>query len=320
MDKTERFYKIIQLLRNSSGNTVNTFLDELEVSRATFNRDLEYMRDRMNAPIIYSHSENTYQLDKSQGKFELPGIWLSAEEASSILSIITLLDNMDSGSLQNVIQPFRQKIINGLEKKGLEISDVIKRIRIINMNARSVEPRYFELVSSSVLNRKQARILFYNRNRNEEAWRSTSPQRLIHYRDNWYLDAFDHDIQQLRTFSLGCINDVIILEQTAIEIDNEKLDKELASAYGIFSGEETKQAVLKFTEERARWVAYENWHPQQKGEFDKKGNYLLSIPYAIEHELIMDILKHGTHVKVISPPELVKSVKDIVSATLKQYE
>lgn len=319
MDRTERFYKILGLLRSRSHINIQCFLDELEVSRATFNRDLEYLRDRLNAPIQYDHHENTYKLDETNGIFELPGIWFSACEATSLLSFLQLIEHLESGKLYDAIEPFRQRIIKQLEDDGLCVNDVLKRIRIISMNARQVEPRYFELISYVVLMQRQARILFYNRMRNETKWRQVSPQRLVHYRDNWYLDALDHEIQQLRTFSLDCINGFEIINEPAIAMDDGQVEKELSSAYGIFSGKQIHKAVLRFTPERARWVANENWHPDQNGEFDDEGFYILNIPYNIEHELVMDILKHGNHVKVLSPESLVQTVAAVLKETFGQY-
>ncbi len=319
MDRTERFYKIIRLLKARSRVNIQYFLDELEVSRATFNRDLEYLRDRLNAPIQYDRSENSYKLADADKEFELPGIWLTAGEASSLFTLLQLIEHLESGILYDAIQPFQQLLVKRLKDDGLNINDVVKRVRIISMSARQVEPRYFELVSYIVLKQKQARIQFYNRARDEAKWRHISPQRLVHYRDNWYLDALDNELQQLRTFSLDCIHELEVVNQPAIAVTEETLDKELASSYGIFAGAETQEALLRFTPERARWVARENWHPDQSGKFDERGYYLLTIPYSAEHELIMDILKHGVHVKVLSPSSLVESVASALKKALGQY-
>ena len=49
MDRTERFYRIEQMLRDRRVVPIAAFLDALEISRATFKRDIEYMRDRLHA-------------------------------------------------------------------------------------------------------------------------------------------------------------------------------------------------------------------------------------------------------------------------------
>jgi predicted DNA-binding transcriptional regulator YafY len=68
-------------------------------------------------------------------------------------------------------------------------------------------------------------------------------------------------------------------------------------------------AKLKFSPQRARWVAAEEWHPQQRRHQDKEGYLVLEVPYSDDRELLMDILKHGHHVKVLEPPALRERVK-----------
>ena len=59
MDRTERFYTIDRLLRSRRKVSLRQLMEELEVSRATVRRDLEYMRDRMAAPIAVSYTHLT---------------------------------------------------------------------------------------------------------------------------------------------------------------------------------------------------------------------------------------------------------------------
>ena len=56
MDRTERFYKIDMLLREISAVPLSRFAEEMEVSRSTVKRDIEYLRDWFNAPIVWDRS------------------------------------------------------------------------------------------------------------------------------------------------------------------------------------------------------------------------------------------------------------------------
>ena len=81
MDRTERFYTIDRLLRSHRGTSLKKMMDELEVSRATIRRDLEYMRDRMAAPIIWDRAQRGYRYESMDGEDEryvLPGVWFNA--------------------------------------------------------------------------------------------------------------------------------------------------------------------------------------------------------------------------------------------------
>jgi len=94
----------------------------------------------------------------------------------------------------------------------------------------------------------------------------------------------------------------------------------LGSGYGIFVGERIRKAVLRFTPEAARWVSREKWHSRQRGEYESDGSYRLTVPYTDETELIMDILRHGQEVEVVSPERLRKSVHARLREATARYE
>ena len=94
----------------------------------------------------------------------------------------------------------------------------------------------------------------------------------------------------------------------------KSLDAVLGAGYGIFSGREVRWATLRFTPERARWVAGERWHPQQRGRVLADGSYELKLPYAQDPELLMDILKHGADCTVVAP----KALRERVAAEVRR--
>jgi len=137
---------------------------------------------------------------------------------------------------------------------------------------------------------------------------------LIFYRDNWYLDGYCHLRKGLRSFALDGIKKAELLNKKAEEISEKELQENFSESYGIFSGKATQRAKLRFTPERARWVAGETWHGQQISSFDKEGSYILEFDYNQDPELVMEILKHGSGVEVLSP----KSLRERVIAELKK--
>jgi predicted DNA-binding transcriptional regulator YafY len=146
-----------------------------------------------------------------------------------------------------------------------------------------------------------------------------SPQRFVRYRDNWYLDAWCHAREAIRTFAADAILDAELSEQRAREIDASALDEAVQRGFGIFGGETVRWAKLEFTPERARWVARERWHPQQKGGFGAGGEYLLEVPYTGDHELVMEILKYGADCVVLAPASLRARVAEAARALAARY-
>ena len=158
-----------------------------------------------------------------------------------------------------------------------------------------------------------------NRQRAERVERTISPQELVHYRDNWYVDAWCHLRKGIRSFGLDAIEDVHILDAAAHEVDTTELRKVTQASYGIFSGQPTGWAVLRFTAHRAQWVESEIWHPEQITAVEPDGSYLLKVPYSDDRELLGDILRFGADVQVLEPKELRAKVQKTLLEAVGKY-
>ncbi len=320
MDRSERFYKIGKLLNRGKPVCTATLLQTLEpYSRYTLGRDIDYLKLHFNAPIVYDRKQRAYQLEPTDARIELPGIWFTPAEAHALMVLGHLLNGIQAGFLEAHLKPIQARIQKVLEKGDTTLNELQRRIRVLQMASRNIEPRYFELVSHAVITRRRLHIQYKSRERDDITQRDISPQRLVHYRDNWYLDAYCHLRSGLRTFSLDCIRDLKLLDKKAHDIPETKLDTILGSSYGIFAGKAVYQAVLRFTAHRAQWVANERWHPQQQGQFAADGTYLLKIPYADHRELLMDILKFGADVEVLEPKILRAQVRDSLAKASHYY-
>ena len=322
MDRTERFHVIDQLLCNQKQVTLSKFLQTLEISLATFKRDLEYMRDRLAAPIVWDRETNAYCYDQSEAEssqFQLPGLWFSTGEIQALLTMDALLESLQPGMLSSHIKPLRSRIRMLLDKGDHSVDEISKRIRILPSMAKPVSANHFQAISQALLNRKRLMVTYHNRQDNSETNREISPQRLIHYRDNWYLDSWCHLREGLRSFSVDAIRRVDLIAQSAIDINEDQLNLELESGYGIFSGVVTEEAVLRFSPKLARWVSTEQWHPEQSNEYDKFGYYILRVPFSNDTELLMDILKYGAQVEVLEPLKLRNKVIESTTALTELY-
>lgn len=324
MNQTERFYKIDQLLNEHMVVSFQVLLDALEVSRATLKRDLQYLRDRLNAPIVFDREAGGYRFDKMSthvgGQYELPGLWFSAEEIHALLTMQHLLANLDTGGLLGPhIKPLLSRLTALIGVAENPAEEVVKRIKIQTVGSRSVHLDNFQVVGSALLRRRRLMIDYYARGNNETTRREVSPQRLIHYRDNWYLDAWCHMRNGLRSFSVDAIKRVELLDVPAKDVSESALDEVLGSGYGIFSGRDVKWATLRFTPARARWVAAEKWHDAQVGRLCDDGSYELKLPYSNDPELLMDILKYGADCYILEPLELKERVQAEIAKMAKQY-
>src|SRR4029077_4219262 len=115
MDRTERFYRIQQLLHQHRCVPVERFLRELEISLATFKRDLEYMRSRLNIPILWDREIGGYRYDNGAGGQELPGLWFSDPEIYALLTMQRLLESLEPGLLVPHVAPLLERLKAAIE-------------------------------------------------------------------------------------------------------------------------------------------------------------------------------------------------------------
>ncbi len=324
MDRTERFYKIELLIRNRGGVNFRTLLDALEVSPATLKRDLQYLRDRLDAPIVYDRAGDVYRFAAESpargASHELPGLWFSEAEIHALLTMHQLIAGLDAdGVLGRHLQPMRDKLDAMLGADAAEARQMMQRVRIAGAAARPVPSRHFERVGSALLGRRRIRMRYLTRSRGQTSEREVSPLRLVHYRSTWYLDAWCHRSDALRRFALDAIEEAQVLAQPAKAVAMKTVEAEFDGAYGIFSGKAARWATLVFDAGVAPWVSKEIWHADQRARWLDDGRYELRLPYADDTELLMDVLRHGEHVEVVAPGALRAAVGARLARAAARY-
>ena len=322
MDRTERFYKIQELLKRQRGVTMRELQTALDVSRSTLCRDLEYLRDRLGVPIAWHPKLQVYRLDgAASDKHELPGVWFSEREIHALLGMMELINQLEpAGLLAPRIAPLKERLSKLLEEGTGSAKEAVKRIRILPMAQRPVAAELFQTLVDALIQRKRLKIRHLGRRTGKITERDVSPQRLVYYRDNWYLDAFCHLRDDLRSFAIDVIEDAQASDKPAVSVDDQTLKAFFEDSYGIFNGKPDKVAILKFSPFRAQWVSREIWHPQQTGRYLPDGSYQLEIPYRMDTELLREILKEGSEVEVLDPKSLREQAARSIDLADKLYK
>jgi len=326
MDRTERFYKIELLLRSRGCVSFAALREELDVSPATLKRDLQYLRDRLAAPIVYDAFDNGYRFEaagaRGIARQELPGLWFSENEIHALLTMHQLLAGLDDdGVLSRHLQPMMDKLQGMLGADATQAKELMRRVKVIGTARRRVPSRHFELLGSALMQRRRLHLRYFKRSDRSVSEREVSPQRLVNYRSTWYLDAWCHASDALRRFALDAVRDAALLDTKAKHVALRELEAELDAGYGIYGGggAKVKWATLVFNAEAAQWVANEEWHPQQKARWLEDGRYELQVPYSDPTELAMDILRHGDSVRVTGDKALVTLIGTRLRSAAARY-
>ncbi len=323
MDRYERILTLHRTLKASRYPvSLRRLMDELGCSRATLYRDIAFLRDALGAPIESGEGEESafrYATDEAE-RFELPGLWLTSEELSALMALEALIGRSGPGILASALAPLRSRIERLLSDHVSGEALPVERLRVIASGMRRLDEATFRTVASAVLLRRQLAFTYRARSTGDTTARRVSAQRLTHYRDNWYFDAWDHEREGLRSFAVDRIAGAKLLDETAIDRDEAELDRQLASSYGIFSGPPKAWATIRFSPHAARWVADEHWHSQQQGNFLPDGRYELRLPYSNSKELLMDVLKYGPDAEIVAPLSLREEMKILLQLAIGAYQ
>jgi predicted DNA-binding transcriptional regulator YafY len=321
MDKFDRIFHLHAIFAaRKTPIPLEDLTARLECSKATLHRAINVLKDTLRAPVVFDAQGGGYRYALATGvtAFELPGLWFTPAELQALAVMQRLLKDVGGGLLTEHLGPLSKRLDELTRHRRLNLGEAASRLRFPAIASRPSGPA-FQTVASATLQRKQLWIEYHARGTDQRSERTISPQRVTHYRESWYLDAWDEGKQALRCFAIDRILRTTLLTQPAVDVSEAALDAHYASAYGIFGGEADKTAVLRFTRERAQWVADEVWHPEQEGKRLEDGSYELRIPYRDHRELVMDILRHGPHVLVIEPESLVDEVKNQLAGALGRY-
>lgn len=297
-----------------------SLMARLECSRATMFRLIGEMKDILGAPIEFDSERGgfIYKQSAEGPRYELPGLWFSPAELQSLAVMQRMLHDLGGGLLADQLSTITKRLNQLVQHRRLNLGEAAARLRFPGVASRPAGEA-FQVAASATLQRRKLWFEYHSRGSNRRSERTVSPQRLTHYREAWYLDAWDDANDELRTFSIDRMTKPRVLDDAAFDLEDAELDAHYATSYGIFGGKADKEAVLVFSSERARWVADEIWHPEQKGRYLEDGRYELRVPFKDSRELCMDIMRHGPHVEVVKPDELRLQVADLLRRALEIY-
>lgn len=326
--------------------------EALQVSAPTIKRDLRFMREELGAPIRYSKARGGYYYEAEEagsherteaGRLRRTGRsatnvdpfrrseerpllrskqWYSSDELYVLTSTWDLLGALESdrtSALSRELAPLRARVLGLFTLGGTTPRDFMRHVRVVDRRVIYRESPVFELIGCALCERRRLHIRHRSRRTNEITEREISPLRLVHYRNRWYVDAYCHHSGALKTFLIENITHADILNTAVLRMSLDEVEEKLDAGYGIFHGAAVLAAKLHFNEEASRYVLREAWHPKQRVQKLEDGSLMLTVPYSDPTEIVGEILRWGSKVEVVEPPELRDAVADEAASIAARY-
>lgn len=320
MDKLDRIQKLFQLfMTHRHPISLRTLADKLDCTQKSARRLIDVLQDFTLAPIAYNEEYKGWAYTcPPEEKHLLPGLWLTAEELQSMALLLHMLQGFGNGLLSDELKIVEKGIHKLLKARHISPDVLMSRIKVLPIGHRPVPNEIYLRVSDAVLRGRQLCVR-YTDYKGATTQRTLSPQDLVYYRDNWYLDAWCHTRRTLRQFMLARMEKVSLTDTPAKAVSATELDAHFSRSYGIFAGKPEHTAKLRFSGNVAGEVSRQTWHPQQQGRWDGE-DYLLEFPYGDDRELVRDIMRYVPDVVVEGPEALRNSVAKRLTDGVKRFQ
>lgn len=302
----ERFIWFDNEARRERFPNASKLAERFEIATKSAQRAIDYFRDRLQAPLEYESSRKGYYY--TDPTFQLPVIRISEEELLALLISRKLITEASAGSLADELESVSKRLNSLLAANlpGRARPEDAFSFRWKNINP--TDPLTFKVVTSALLQRKLLTLCYYSPTSSVCTMRTVEPHHMVNYLGTWHLIAFCRLRNDWRDFVLG--------RMTLCSVEGEAFDLRpielwqpfLENTFGIFQNKQAFNVVLKFTPERSRWIKGEIWHEVQTEEVLEDGSLVRTIPVSHEQEILMEILKHGSHVEVLEPQWLREKV------------
>jgi predicted DNA-binding transcriptional regulator YafY len=303
----ERMMRIHRSLADGGYPNQTRLAAELEVTTKTIQRDLDFMRDRLQLPIEFDPRRNGYHYTEEVEAF--PTLQISEGELFALLVAEKALQQYRG-------TPFEKRLVGALKKLSRSLPDTIslnlseweQTISFRTTAEPTVDLGIIDSLSRSTLQRQQLRLRYRKPNTRQTEERTVDPYHLANINGDWYLFAFDHLRRAVRTFAAARIHEAVPTGKSFERPARFALDKHLRDSFGVHSKDGDYSVVIRFEADVADYIREKRWHPSQELRELPDGGVELRLRLGSLGEIQRWVLGWGGSARVIEPPELARTV------------
>lgn len=313
----ERYYWFDNQVRKNWFPNANTLAEKFEISTKTAQRSIDFMRDRIGAPLEYDPQHKGYWY--SNQSFSLPSFHVSQEEMVSILLARNLLSNSAEGLISRAIQSFGRKLLATMGQIGFTQDKLRNSFSAVWNGYSPSQASTFRVVLNALLQNRLLTCSYASPASRQKTERTIAPHHLQHYMGSWVLIGWCHLKQDWRKFFLSRMSNLIMSDESFNPRPKGEWEPLIQSSFGIFQGGNPIPVILQFNPFRSQWIREQVWHPEQKMETLQDGRLRLVLPVTDFREVKMKVLQFGADVEVIEPEELRKEIREEIEKMSKIY-
>ena len=304
----ERMMRIHQEIQSGKYPNMTNLAQELEVSVKSIQRDLDFMRDRLNLPLAYDSRKFGYHYTQEVGAF--PTVQISEGELFAMLVAEKALQQYRGTNFERPLMSAFRKMAAALpDAVSIHLPDWEQTISFRTSAEPLIKLEIIDVLAKAAAQRQQLEIAYRKPGQQKTEPRVIDPYHLANINGEWFLFAFDHLRNDIRTFVPARIQSARETGNKFVRPQKFSLEKRLRDSFGVHSGRGEHRVVIRFDEFAADYIREKRWHASQQIKELPNGGLELQLKLSSLDEVERWVLGWGGHATVLQPPELAGSVK-----------
>lgn len=307
--------RIHQAIQSGRFPNAVSLAGELEVSTKSIHRDFEFMRDRLELPLAFNYERKGYYYTSEVSSF--PTLQITEGELFALLVAEKALQQYRGTT-------FERPLVSAFKKMAAALPDTVSLNlaeweRTISFRTRA-EPilnlEVFDQLAKATAQRQQLQLTYRKPGRRETELRVVDPYHLANINGEWFLFAWCHLRQDIRTFVPARIKAIKLTGETFARPQKFSLEKRLRDSFGVQSGQGSYDVAIRFNEMVADYIREKKWHDSQQLKELNDGGLELRMKLSSLSEVERWVLGWGGNAKVLHPPELAEKIRQSAQAIL----
>lgn len=322
----ERKVDIDRRIRAGAFPSIAQLAADWEVDERTIKRDIEFMRDRLHAPIEYDRKRRGYYY--SEATWSMPAITLREGELVALLLARRALGQYEGLPLTDLLNHFYEQLLDYAGRQmGVSAGQITGGFSFVPPPSHAVDPGVWDTLCQCLLKTRSAEIAYRSASATADAAYTMDPLHMANIEGEWYLFARSHykgDVMQLAISRIQSACDTGTPFERPADWHPEELHEQLFGRYASMQGEQ-ELVKVQVDAELAPHIQAKRWHAQQAVRENLDGSATISFPVASGGSkqpyanVISWVLGMGSHAKVLAPAKLKQLVKKEITAMLSSH-
>ena len=317
-----RLLKIDEQLRAKRFPTARSLAKEFDVSKRTVERDIEFLRDRYEAPIEYDHSKCGYAY--TQETFFLKSLFLTDEELFSAAVFEKALQQYRNTPIEGRLKAVFAKLTELLPDDAVSVNTMWlgDALTFIPEPSPEISPEIFDAVFSGVKARRAIRFQYRSLTQTEPTTRMCEPYHIVCQRGAWYVIGRCADKNEERIFSFSRMSEIEVLKDWAFELPTGfTVEQYIDKNVGVWLNRREPFTVrLLFSASVSVFAEEHIWNEEQTVLVHEDKSVEVSFKTTQFEEIKRFVLGQGATVQVLEPPELVQAVQKEIEEMRSLYQ